>query len=366
MRRTSVLIATILALLATGTAAVCAAGSFRAKIPVFATDADATPVEPHQAEDFRLTQDGRPVSVTEFLEADSPLLLILALDTTGDRTYIDAVRESLTEFTRTLPANIQIMVLTINDGVKPVQNNTADKELLAAAIADYAITGRPGFLENVATVAANANKIFMRHPLRVATLFITDSDIYNYRRRYSTGDFTTQTEGIRNSLKSVFAPIYVLRLPVMLAGPEVLRSQVADENSPITGRQYEVERDTPESQGASSTPQTPYDTNADIRARDSAHDRGNEDTLRRTYEGAIRQLARETGGEVAYPLSLSGVAPALEILLRRIQATVVVGFSPADAKVKGGERLLDVGWSGPSGDHPPVRLEYKRSFRLAD
>jgi hypothetical protein len=340
------------------------------KIPVCPIAGDGKPMTNPPGVDFTVSQGDQVLRRTHYWGPESPLLIVLALDTTGDLTWINTLRTGLEAFVRHLPANIQVMVVTINDGIKVVQNNTADPDALARAVQQYDITGRPGFLENVVSLEEKSDRILERYPLRVATLYVTDSDLYGYRRRFSPSDFTTEVERIKSQLWKFSAPLYVLRLPLAEAQPGVLRGVTPlDPDSPIDAGVAERATAPPQDfTRQNPTAGSGAETNNIVKSQTRAQDLGDESRMRRTYEGAILEIARESGGDAAFPLSLSGVSSSLEALLQRIQATCLLGCDVRPL-VAGQSYTLDVRIAGPESGQTaspgsPLRLEYKKRIQV--
>jgi VWFA-related protein len=276
----------------------------RVKIPVRVTDKQGQPVWNLKSDSFTVLMDKEPVKVDFFLNPDAPVLIPLVFDTTGDLTYIDAMRKELCRFVDNLPPIIQLMVLTANDGLKVVQNNTSDKELLKKAILNYSIKGYPGFLENFLSVSDAINKLVMKNKIKVCPIFITDSDIYKYRKQYTSADLNTEVDRIKGKLKESFVPIFVLRLSA-----------------------------------------------------------GNNDTFSRNYEGLMRELARTTGGEAEFPMGVAGVSTALAGTLHRIHGLYVVGWE-SDRIQPGKEHKVKITVQGPDGQELDAKIEYQDSFEI--
>lgn len=343
------------------------------KVPVCLLGEDGKPATDMPGVDFRVNLGDTALPRTHYWGPDSPVLIVLALDTTGNLTWIDTLRSELAAFVADLPPNVQVMVVTVNDGIRVVQNNTRDPRLLTQAVRNYDITGRPGFLENVESLEEKSDRIFERFPMRVATLYVTDSDIYGYRRRFSSSDFTTEVERIKAQLQGFYAPIYVLRLPsaASQAQAQVLRGSTAADGTDIDpGVVESANRSSENITGETVATASSAQTNNDIKARVSSRDQGDDEKMRRTYEGAILEIARETGGAAAFPLSLSGVSSSLAELLRRIHATCVLGCD-ARSLAAGKSYALDVravnaGGAEAGSPLPEFRLDYKKRVRLPE
>ncbi len=276
----------------------------KVKIPVRVIDKQGQPVWNLKSDNFTVLMDKEPVKLDFFLNPDAPVLIPLVFDTTGDLTYIDAMRKELCRFVDSLPPIIQLMVLTANDGLKVVQNNSSDKELLKKAILNYSIKGYPGFLENFLSVSDAMNTLVMKNKIKVCPIFITDSDIYKYRKQYTSADLNTEADRIRGKLKESFVPIFVLRLPS-----------------------------------------------------------GGNDTFARNYEGLMRELARATGGEAEFPMGVPGVSTALAGTLHRIHGLYVVGWESDQIK-PGKEHKVKITVTGPDGQELDAKVEYQESFEI--
>lgn len=276
----------------------------KVRIPVRVTDKQGQPVWNLRSDQFAVLMDKEPVKVDFFLNPDAPVLIPLVFDTTGDLTYIDAMRQELCRFVDNLPPVIQLMVLTANDGLKVVQNNTSDKELLKKAILNYSIKGYPGFLENFLSVSDAMNKLVMKNKIKICPIFITDSDITKYRKQYTSADLNTEVDRIKSKLQESFVPIFVLRLPA-----------------------------------------------------------GSNDTFARNYEGLMRELARATGGEAEFPMGVPGVSTALAGTLHRIHGLYVVGWE-SDRIKPGKEYKVKITVTGSDGQELDAKVEYQESFEI--
>ena len=60
-----------------------------------------------------------------------------------------------------------------------------NRQPLLDAVKDLASTGKPGFLESITPALSLADSILRKSPVRVSVLYITDSNIYNYREDYT-------------------------------------------------------------------------------------------------------------------------------------------------------------------------------------
>lgn len=134
---------------------------------------------------FKATLDGNPAKVLRVRGPKDDLVLLVVLDLTGDLTLIDSARPALVEKLGALPPNNWVAVLKSQDVLQVVQDPTPDREKTAAAIREYVATGKAGLLTTVESASAVGDSLLNRTNVRVAVLYVTDSNIYNYREDFT-------------------------------------------------------------------------------------------------------------------------------------------------------------------------------------
>jgi len=134
---------------------------------------------------FKATLDGSPAKVLRVRGPKDDLVLLVVLDLTGDLTLIDSARPALVEKLGALPANNWVAVLKSQDVLQVVQDPTPDREKTASAIREYVATGKAGLLTTVESASAVGDSLLNRTNVRVAVLYVTDSNIYNYREDFT-------------------------------------------------------------------------------------------------------------------------------------------------------------------------------------
>ncbi|MBP7865683.1 MAG: hypothetical protein KA419_07005 [Acidobacteria bacterium] len=322
------------------------------KVPVCAATRSGDPGLDLAAGDFDVRLDGKPIEVESFLGSESPMAILLALDVTGDRLGIETVRAELVRFVEVLPPNVQVLLMTLNDGARMIQPNTADRGKLTQAIRSCATTGHPGFLESVEAVARFADNLLKRNPVRIATLVVTDSNVRLYRRQYTTADFSTAAEDLRGALRAFAAPLFILRVPVQPV--ETLTSELPvgtpgySQDRGFSSRQEGVIRTEPTVDGAPQPAMTK---------------RFASEVPNRTYEGVLHDLAEQTGGRAEFPLDEKGISTALASLLRRIHAVYVLEVRPGSAP--GAEVKPDVRLKPSAGRGGDLRLSFPSRLKTS-
>ena len=134
---------------------------------------------------FKATLDGNPAKVLSVRGPKDDLVLLVVLDLTGDQTLIDTARGALTARLGALAMNHWVALLKSQDVLQVAQDPTPDREKIAAAISEYAATGKAGLLTTIESAAAIGDSLLTRSNVRVAVLYVTDSNIYNYREDFT-------------------------------------------------------------------------------------------------------------------------------------------------------------------------------------
>lgn len=133
----------------------------------------------------KATVEGSVAKVLAVRDPDSPLLLNVVLDLTGDLALIGPAREALKAELAALSSNVWISLLRAQDGLRVLSDPGPDRNAVNTQLDTLETTGRAGLLEAVLPAAALAERILHRSPIRTAILFLTDSNIYNYREDYT-------------------------------------------------------------------------------------------------------------------------------------------------------------------------------------
>ncbi len=139
-------------------------------------------------ESLTVRMGGAAVQPSRLLGPGDDLVLLVVADMAGDITLAELAKKSLIELTGGLPSNALVGLLRAQDGLRVEMDPTADRAAVAGAIRKLPVSGRAGLLESVQKAAAVGDAVLAKAAVRVAVLFITDSDVSNYRE-----DFTNPT-----------------------------------------------------------------------------------------------------------------------------------------------------------------------------
>jgi hypothetical protein len=76
-------------------------------------------------------------------------------------------------------------LLRAQDGLEVLLDPTPDRDKFSAALLSAPMTGKAGLLDTVESVAELADAIAKKSSVRIATLYLTDSDVRNYRQDFT-------------------------------------------------------------------------------------------------------------------------------------------------------------------------------------
>jgi hypothetical protein len=173
--------------------------------------------------------EGLPAKALRVLGPESDMLLFLVLDLVGDLAFVDPARQALIAELRALPGNVWPAVFRAQDGLRVATDPARDPAPAIAAIENTQISGRAGLLETVEPAVRLADALLAKSPVRLAILYITDSNIYNYRedytnpvinpsdsrdlsRRFPEGLIRERTTKLADTLTTYDAPVFIVHL----------------------------------------------------------------------------------------------------------------------------------------------------------
>lgn len=131
------------------------------------------------------TVEGRQAAIERILSPEDGLILLLVLDMVEDITRIGAARDAAAAAIEPLPSNVWAGVLSAQDGLNVLADPSPDRAAAIAAIQNAPTTGRAGFLETVDPAARLASALARKAPVRSAVLYLTDSEVGNYREDFT-------------------------------------------------------------------------------------------------------------------------------------------------------------------------------------
>jgi VWFA-related protein len=173
------------------------------RVPVFVLDKNGEPVLGLQEQDFRLLEDGKRQTLSQFSSERRPLRLALALDLSGSmRRKIVQVEESLKHFIDLLETNDEIMVITFNGDVRIAQDFTSDRDQLGVVLDGLEPEGSTALydaaheaIRRVATAPAEARAVVLITDGVDTASRVTFDILREYARRSEVPVFSIGIEG---------------------------------------------------------------------------------------------------------------------------------------------------------------------------
>jgi hypothetical protein len=199
------------------------------RIPVSVQSEAGKPAAALAREALSVKLNGLAVQPAGLLAPGDDLVLLVVTDMAGDVTLAELAKRALNERLAQLPPNALAGLLRAQDGLRVLVDPTADRAALQAAVDAVPVSGKAGLLETVQTAAALGDAILSKAGVRLAVLFITDSDVGNYRedftnptinwtdsgdisRRFRDGLIREKISKLDASLAAVETPLFILHL----------------------------------------------------------------------------------------------------------------------------------------------------------
>lgn len=180
---------------------------------------DGTPVDSAGIKDFSARLGGASSRVLSVQGPADDLIILVVLDLTGDLAYVTPAKAALIAAVNRLAPNAWVALLRAQDGLRVLLDPTADREALAQAVRDVPVSGKAGLLDTVETAELIADGILSKSGVRLATLYITDSDIENYREDYTNPVINrSDSRDLSRRFPEVLVQEKISKLEVALAG----------------------------------------------------------------------------------------------------------------------------------------------------
>jgi hypothetical protein len=112
-------------------------------------------------------------------------MILVVMDTTGDLALVGPARTALAEAIRDAPKRTWAGLLRAQDGLHVILDPTNDRDSFEKSLMTMPVSGKAGLLDTVETAVALGDSIAAKSDIRVAVLYITDSDVRNYREDFT-------------------------------------------------------------------------------------------------------------------------------------------------------------------------------------
>lgn len=302
----------ILLLLATlAAAAPPKARRSRIHVPVWSESS-----EPLKASELVATLGGEPAEIVRLRGPDDGLMILLVLDLVEDLNEIDLAKAALLEAVGSAPPNVYFGVLRAQNGLRVLLDPTSDRDAVVQAIENAPVSGTPGLLETIETASELADSVLADAPVRVAVLYITDSEVDEYRENFANPEINESDSGDLSR-----------RFPEGL-----VRNRISHLNLKLGARQ------------------------APIFAVHLQHDT---DKLEEAYQNGILQMVATTGGTAVFCRSNAEIAGAIETTVRRIIGSYCLDLRVPPLK----QDIVEVSLKSPAAGKLVYRSRYDLNSR---
>jgi hypothetical protein len=245
---------------------------------------------------------------------DDDLMLLVVLDLTDDLAAVTQARNALAARIEKLAGNHFVGIMAAQNGLTVLAAPGDDRESTNKALRSHPVGGRAGLLNTLEEAARISTSIENKSGVRVAVLYVSDSDINNYRENYNNavvnssdkGDLSRQVSDqlVRERVSRMTSSLAASRAPVFIA-------QLSYKN----------------------------------------------DQLNQAYQTGLLSLAGATGGSAVVSRSVAEIPSAIDDLMDRI-----VGHYSVGVEVPEGTRAqVDVKLALQSG----AALSHRSNFVLA-
>jgi hypothetical protein len=252
------------------------------RVPVWPADGNVI-----EAAALSAKVENRPARVVRARGPGTDLLVLLVLDLTGDLTLVDSARQTLQARLDALPANVWVGLFRSQDGLHVLADPSPGRAAVKEAIESLQIAGRAGLLETIEPAARLGDSLIEKSPVRLALLYVTDSNIHNYRedytnpvinysdqrdlsRRFPEALVREKTSRLAETLASLRPPLFVVHLAFL------------------------------------------------------------RDRLNEAYQTGLQQMAEITGGQARFCRALTDIPGEIEQCFERVVSHWAVDFEPPD------------------------------------
>lgn len=271
------------------------------KVAVWADAAEGAPPAAHlAAKDLSATLAGAESRVVEVKGPGDDLMLVAVLDLAGDLSLAEAAKDALAADIEKLPPRATVAVMRAQDGAKVLADPGADRAAAVSAVRDLPVSGKAGLLDTVETVTRLADSILAKTSVRMAVLYVTDSEPENYRE-----DFTNPV------INSSDTHDLSRRFPEALIQEKISKvaAVLAQRQAPLF----------------------------------VVHLRYRSDRLGEAYQNGLKQLAEVTGGSAIFCRSSEEIADAIHRALGLITSSYSVAVAVPELRSKSFDLHLDAG-----------------------
>lgn len=278
-------------------------------VPAWIANGSGAPLNP---KDFEAKFVATSSTVIAIRGNSTPLLLFVAIDFSDSLILTEAAKTALVQSISQANPGTYVALLRIPEQPMVLLDPSLDRDAFAETLATLPMSGRAGFFEMVDVIARVTDPLMRQNPVRAAVLYLTDSEIHNYRQDYTNPVINAADS---RDLSRRF-PDALIREKVSTLTNELLRT-----STPVF----------------------------------VVHLNYRNDTLNEAYQTGIKRLAQATGGRSVFCRSIAEIPVAIGDMVNAIQAMDIVEVAVPES-VTGMVSLTLESASGP--------VEYRGLFDI--
>jgi hypothetical protein len=267
------------------------------KVAVWTDAADAAPLT---AKNLTATVAGTEAHLVDVKGPGDDLMLVAVLDLSGDLSLAEPAKDALAADIEKLPQRTAVAVMRAQDGAKVLADPGMDRVASVSAVRDLLVSGKAGLLNTVETVTGLADSILAKTSVRVAVLYVTDSDPENYREDFTNPVInSSDTHDLSRKFPEALVQDKISKVAAVLA----------ERQAPLF----------------------------------VVHLRYRSDRLGEAYQNGLKQLAEVTGGSAIFCRSSEEIADAIARALGLIASSYSVAVALPELRPKSFDLRLDAG-----------------------
>jgi hypothetical protein len=162
----------------------------RLKVPVL-----APPDTSITAENIQATISGVKAKVVAVATPREDIVLMLVLDLSDNLTLAQSAKSALLEQLGRLPPKVHVALMRAQDGLRVIKDPGADLSDIKSAVESLSVSGRAGLLDSIEIAAGIGDSILTKSAVRLAILYVTDSDVTNYREDFTNPVINKSDQG---------------------------------------------------------------------------------------------------------------------------------------------------------------------------
>lgn len=286
------------------------------KLPVWIQGNGKLPKWELTLDEFKIIQGKSLLEATSLKKPESPTMLFIAFDTVGEVANISEVRSAVTHEIQELGSLYWVGLISANEQISVVQEPTPDREVLSQKIEQLSQIGKAGLLDTLIPLADFTTGILLKSDVRVAVIFITDSDIGNYKTDYLNAPINVSDS---RDLSRRFAG-------------RALQEKISRMSKAIAKFQVPIF---------------------------IVHIAPGQDPLNRAYQNGLKQLAEVGGGKCLLSKSISDIPPTVHDAFEWARSFYLLSFRLAAPKGSYSDVMIKLAPKEPDSDSVgTIRLIY--------